>query len=263
MTDRIIKSLVMLVLGTGLIAVAFNLLPATKLAGVSSPIQAEVIRRHTPDVPNSYSGRKLTMVRRSTEESSENIMESLNLATNEEDILNLLRGWARKDPEAALAWGCGQGEGDERSEALTDACFQIAQTDPRRAVALAEQFNLNKDAVLKNLAQQWADRDLAAAYNWIIAQPEDDRREPLVTGMAFTWSQKAPIQAAQFVMQEIPSGTAQDEAVMMVLHQWALVDFTGANTWVQQFTEGPLQDRALNELAGIAGYEQSIAQPKL
>jgi len=104
---------------------------------------------------------------------------------------------------------------------------------------------------------------LAAAYNWIIAQPEDDRRVPLVAGMAFTWSQKEPVEAAQFVVQEIPSGAAQDEAVMMVLHQWALADFTGARTWAQQFTEGPLQSRALNELAGIAVYEQSLAQSKL
>jgi len=184
--------------------------------------------------------RRPAVIQQPAEASLENIVEVSNLTTNEEDVLSQIRNWARKDPESALVWGQQQPDGAERSEALTDVCFQIAQIDPARAVALAEQFNLSNDAVLKNLAQQWAAKDLTTAYNWITRQPEDDRRVALITGMAFMWSQKEPMGAAQFVMQQIPSGAAQDEAVMMVLHQWALVDLTG-----------------------IAAYEQSLGQSKL
>ena len=127
-------------------------------------------------------------------------------------------------------------------------------------MVLAEQFSLNNDAVLNNLAKQWAGTDLMTAYNWIAAQPSGDQRDALVTGMTFIWSQTEPANAAQFVTLQMSPGSAQDEAILMVLHQWALVDPTGADAWAQQFPESPLRDRALNELSGIARYKQSIAQ---
>ena len=184
----------------------------------------------------------------------------LNSFTNENEILSKLRDLASKDPEAALIWGQQQTNNAERNEALTDACFQIAKTDPNRAVVLAEQFSLNNDAVLNNLAKQWAGTDLMTAYNWIAAQPSGNQRDALVTGMTFIWSQTEPANAAQFVTLQMSPGSAQDEAILMVLHQWALVDPTGAGAWAQQFPESPLRDRALNELSGIARYKQSIAQ---
>ena len=186
--------------------------------------------------------------------------EILHASTNEDEVLNRLRSWARADPEAALIWGRQQTNEAERSEALTDACFQIAGVNPERALALAEQFNLSQDAALENLAQQWAAKDLTAAYSWIMRQPADDRRNAMMTGMTFIWSQTEPAVAAQFVAQQMSPGAAQDEAVMMVLHQWALGDATGAGAWVQQFPESPLRDRALHELAGIEQYKHGLAQ---
>ena len=259
----------MLLLFSVVMAIAFNLVSPAKLVKGSSENRVGADNRsggqpaRSPYFQKSLLERRPAVIQQPAEASLENIVEVSNLTTNEEDVLSQIRNWARKDPESALVWGQQQPDGAERSEALTDVCFQIAQIDPARAVALAEQFNLSNDAVLKNLAQQWAAKDLTTAYNWITRQPEDDRRVALITGMAFMWSQKEPMGAAQFVMQQIPSGAAQDEAVMMVLHQWALVDLTGASTWAQQFPEGQLQNRALNELAGIAAYEQSLGQSKL
>jgi hypothetical protein len=181
-------------------------------------------------------------------------VENTNPPADEEAVLSRLRAWAGQDPESALAWGEQQPDNRERNEVLTDACFQIARTDPRRAVMLAEQLHLNPDAVVENLAQQWAARDLTAAYDWIAAQPADAQRDALVTGLTFIWSQSEPLNAAQFVVQQMAPGPAQDEAVMMVLHQWALADRAGAGAWVQQFPESPLRNRALNELAGLAQY---------
>jgi DNA-binding transcriptional regulator YbjK len=159
-------------------------------------------------------------------------IEILNSMTNAEETLTELRKWARKDPEAAMVWGQQHPDNAERNEVLEDACFQIAESDPERAVALAEQFNLSQDSVLENLAQQWAGKNLTAACNWITVQPAGDRRDALVTGMTFIWSQTEPVGAAQFVVRQMPPETAQDEAIMMVLHQWALVDPAGANAWV-------------------------------
>lgn len=168
-----------------------------------------------------------------------------------------IRDWARKDPEAALAWGQLQpGTDPVREEALTDACFQIAQTDPKRAVVLAGGFKLNRDSVLQPLAQQWAAQDLPAACRWVAEQPDDDQRNALATGVTFIWSQTEPASAAQYVLDQMTPGSSQDAAVLMVLHQWATRDTAGAAAWVEQFSPGPMRDLAMNELAGIARHQQ-------
>lgn len=175
----------------------------------------------------------------------------------ESNFFGEIRDWARKDPEAALAWAQLQpGTDPAREEALTDACFQIAQSDPKRAVMLAGQFKLNRDSVLQPLAQQWAAKDLPTACAWVAEQVDDDQRNALATGVTFIWSQTEPSSAAQYVLNQMTPGSAQDAAVLMVLHQWATKDAPGASAWVEQFSEGPMRDLALNELAGIARHQQ-------
>jgi hypothetical protein len=272
MTDKTIKKfLVLLLLFNIALAGAFSLFSPSKpvKAAAEDKLQSDeqIPEAHaqsaeSPEIQKSHLEPMLAAVSSPMESLPENGDEIINSATNEEEALDELRVWARKDPEAALIWGQQQTNNAERGEALTDACFQIAQANPQRAVVLAEQFNLNKDAVLENLAQQWAAKDPTTACNWITAQPAGDQRDALVAGMTFIWSQTEPANAAQFVVQQMPPGSAQDEAVMMVLHQWAFVDSTGASAWVQQFPESPLRDRALNELSGIARYKQALAQSK-
>lgn len=147
-----------------------------------------------------------------------------------------------------------------KEAALARACFDMVKTDPSQALTTAVDNNLNKDSVLKNLVLQWSEQDLNAAYQWVMARPMDDRRSAMLSGIAYVWSQSDPSDAAGLVVDQIPPGAAQNEAVMMVLHQWALNDPAGAAAWVQQFPEGPLQIRAVNELGGIATYERSLAQ---
>jgi DNA-binding transcriptional regulator YbjK len=272
MTDKTIKKLLVLLLLFNIaLAGAFSLFSPLKPVKISTEDKIQSDKQtpeargqpaKSPDIQKSRLELKLAAVSRPMEPLLESGDEIVNSATNEQETLDELRAWAREDPEAALTWAQQQTNNAERNEALTDACFQIAQTDPERAVLLAEQFNLDKDAVLENLAQQWTAKDLTTAYNWIAAQPAGDQRDALATGMTFIWSQTAPADAAQFVAQQMPPGSAQDEAAMMVLHQWALVDSSGASAWAQQFPESPLRNRALNELSGIARYKQGIAQSK-
>lgn len=149
-----------------------------------------------------------------------------------------------------------------RVDSITDACFQMIHADPVHALNLAMENKLSKDSVLKNLCLQWAQQDLSAAYTWIVSQPADDRRSAMLSGVAFVWAQKDPAGAADCVVGQIPAGAAQNEAVMMVLHQWALLDLPGAVAWVQRFPNGPMQARAVTELEGVEAYERSLAQIK-
>lgn len=177
----------------------------------------------------------------------------------EADFFGEIRDWARKNPEAALAWAQRQPDSDDaRKEALTDACFQIAQTDPQRAVTLAERFHLNRDAVLTNITQQWATKDLTAAYHWVADQPDGDSRDAMTKGVALIWSQTDPAAAAQFVVEQMSPGSAQDAALMMVIHQWAATDLVGAGRWAAQYPAGPLRERLLGELAQVGQHQRGV-----
>jgi hypothetical protein len=264
MTDKTIKVIGLCLLYSIVMAGAFRLLSPSHQTRTAPKNRLEAEKRSSPSQefpPAPSPAPALPAVSVPSQIKSVSVGDGiLNSTTNENDVLNQLRAWARTDPEAALAWGRQQTNNAERNEALTDACFQIAQTDPQRAVVLAEQFDLNKDAVLENLGQQWAGKDLSAACNWIGSQPEGDQRNALATGMTFVWSQTEPLGAAKFVVQQMTPGTAQDEAAIMVLHQWALLDPIGANAWAQQFPNTPLRDRALNELSGIERYKHDLAR---
>jgi hypothetical protein len=267
MSDKTIKLFGLFLLFNVVMICAFNLLPKfSRLNSQNNPQRdgrIPEIRKpaaESTDIQKSYSKRKPVVIFQPKQPLPEIGDQILNSAANEDDALDKLRGWARNDPEAALIWGQGQTNNAERNEVLADACFQIAQTDPERAVMLAEKFQLSNDAVLNNLAQQWAEKDLATAQSWITSQPSGDQHDALATGLAFTWSQTEPAGAAQFITQQITPGPAQNEAAMMVLHQWALTDLTAASAWARQFPDGSLRDRALNELLGIERYKHDMAR---
>ncbi len=176
--------------------------------------------------------------------------------------LEQFRQWAKRDPNAAWDWALKQPDGDRRVEMLEELCFQIAENgDPARAVALADNLHLTGHGTLANLEQQWAQRDLAAARDWAVAKPDGDEKNELLERVAYVWASADPGKAAQFVVDTMPSGNAQTEAAISVLHQWALRDFDGAKAWVELFPEGQIRDRALNELAGVRNYSLSGSAP--
>jgi hypothetical protein len=107
---------------------------------------------------------------------------------------------------------------------------------------------------VQHFLQHWATIDLGAARDWIHQQPIGDRRDAFVARIIFVLSQQDPATAAQWVLDEIEPGPAQNESAISVLHQWALHDFSAAESWVQNFPEGPLRERAISELNGVVSY---------
>jgi hypothetical protein len=164
--------------------------------------------------------------------------------------------------DLALAAALKLPEGDARNRALAAVCFSVAQNNPANAVTLAQALHLDEQtgAVMENLVQQWAVSDPASALGWTFQQPADDRRDALMTRVAYALSQTDPARAASLVTDQISPGTAQDEAVMMVVNQWGNQNLAAAATWVETFPEGPLQKRAVEELEGIQQYQQQLAR---
>jgi hypothetical protein len=84
------------------------------------------------------------------------------------------------------------------------------------------------DGLFDNLTAQWATEDLSAACDWVIQQPAGELRDRLVLHVALVWSKSDPADAARLILNQIPAGDNQNEAVISVVYQWALQDRGGS-----------------------------------
>jgi hypothetical protein len=162
--------------------------------------------------------------------------------------------WAARDTSAALDWAATLSNFLERDEVLTDVFLQIAESNPAEAVRTRSRYVTDEksNAGLEALTQRWAERDFPAARDWALSRNAGAPRDQLIARLAYVQSQTAPFDAATLVVENVPEGRTQTEAVIAVLHQWALRDLAAAEKWVEQFPESELRTRAVNELSGIA-----------
>ncbi len=181
----------------------------------------------------------------------------------ESALRQVARLWAAQDSAGALAWAGSLAEPLARDTTLTDVCLQVARTDPAAAGRMRDQFVPDNvpSLALNDLAQQWAQQDFPGALAWTLARTQNDQRDGIIARLVFVESQTDPAAAAQLAVEQIPAGPAQDEAVMSVVHQWALRDPASVSAWVNQFPAGPLRDRAILELSGIAEYRNLASTP--
>ncbi len=195
---------------------------------------------------------------RSQPEAAARFAESLEVGeAREEALRRVAQCWTAQDPTGAERWAAQLISPSERASALSDMCFQIAQTNAAQALFKAEQYGLGTapGAVLENLTQQWAGQDFYSAANWVEQQPAGEQRDQMLSRLAFVQSATAPSEAVKMVVDQIPPGPIQTEAAISVLHQWALHDLTGARSWVELFPAGPVRDRADTELDNVAAYQ--------
>jgi hypothetical protein len=174
-------------------------------------------------------------------------------------IRELLIGWAARDAEAALGWISSIEDPAARRSARSTVCIAVAEEDPRRAVTLALAHGADEDddrGLLECLTMQWCEKDCETVLDWAHEQPPGEWRERLLARASFVLSKSEPAKAAGLVSGLEP-GTVQDEAVMAVLHQWALTDCDAALRWAEAFSEPALRERALAEISNLRNPRSS------
>jgi hypothetical protein len=166
------------------------------------------------------------------------------------------------DPAGTPVNGGGPVAGNALSRADELEFYKIAETNPAAAVALAAKLDpaQRPKSLMEDLVQKWADADLLSAAAWVELNASGDERDRELQRVGFTLSQGDPAEAAEFVMSQISVGSVQDEAVMTVVNQWGNKNLAAAASWVQTLPEGPLQERAVNELEGIENYQRELAR---
>jgi hypothetical protein len=174
-------------------------------------------------------------------------------------LMGWLRNLAETNFDAALEYISKLSDGDERNAAVEAACYGLARKDPARAAAAAQELQA-PGAVAENIVQQWAGGDMKSALAWVGNQSAGYDRDEMIHRIALVLAPSDPADAAGLVLEQIPEGPAQDEAVMTVLNQWAYKDFKSAIEWVETFPDTPFRERAVQELEGIHQYQLDLAR---
>jgi hypothetical protein len=197
--------------------------------------------------------------------SAASLAESIPPGSPREEMLRrVAQQWTALDPSAAIRWAEALSNESERNSALTDVCFQLAQTDPQQATRVADVIGLGHQpgAILENLVHQWATKDPTAALAWVSERPVGEEKDKMFSRVAIVLADTSPAKAARLVLDQIPAGEIQNEAVISVLYQWTKRDLPEARAWVELFPESPLRERALHEVNGAEKYQSAANQPQ-
>lgn len=145
-----------------------------------------------------------------------------------------------------------------KSEKRTTVLSLVQSSTPAaRDAARAAFFNLKTNSSGETdryrcgiLFRQWAELDFTAALECADGQPAGGWREEMFGWLALVIAPLSPAEAAAIADYDMQPGAVRSETAISILHQWAQVDATRAAAWADSFPQGPLRERAFNEVAG-------------
>ena len=115
---------------------------------------------------------------------------------------------------------------------------------------IAPTGTLRAAYIVANLAQQWAQQDLALLYQQLDKLPAGAERDVLFKQVSVAQAQADPQTAARMAAEKISAGPDQNEAVLLILRQWAKKDMAAAVAWSNQFPDEQLRGQAKVLLSG-------------
>ena len=142
---------------------------------------------------------------------------------------------------------------------LARRCLELADTDPLAAIDMANANRLQDvdPGLIASLMTRWAAQDFDGAYEWTRTQETGAWRNDMLARLAFLRAQTDPLAAARLVVADISAGRARDEAIVSVVHQWALKDAEAADLWARSFDNELLRQRASAEVADIVAISRA------
>ncbi len=146
-------------------------------------------------------------------------------------------------------------EDGQRLAAFESECLRIAETDPSRAISLAQASRLPAADLIAQLAERWSQTDLSAALAWVRNLPDPTQRTALLNRIALITAESDPASAAALVTSEIQAGHDCHQALTSIVGTWARSDPRSVAQWVKRFPAGSLLDVSVENL--IDAWSQS------
>jgi len=203
---------------------------------------------------------------------------------------NLLREWAKQEPEAAAEALRQMSPGPNREQAVTEFvrgwtstgnvkpdqivawCSSLENENARRTATQAAFEELSKlnagsarklvatipaaqqEAATLGIAQGWGASDPAGAASWALSLPEGSRDSAL-SNVIGEWARRSPAEAAAFAQSHDKTG----DLVSAVANEWIPYAPQQAAAWVDRLPAGQMRDTGLTRVADIISREDPSA----
>src|SRR5581483_707288 len=144
-------------------------------------------------------------------------------------------------------------DGDWKQSLLSAAGFEIAASDPEKAIAFANGLKAPdlQAAVMQAAAFSWAQRDPDAARAWTGTIADPDLREQWIAAGAKGWATLNPQPAADWLVSSVQNAELLRETAASIVRSWAATDPGAAASWIARFPDSPLKVEALETLVSF------------
>lgn len=163
-----------------------------------------------------------------------------------EALQGIAEVWARSEPAKAAAWAATLPAGATRAGALYAIWFVWVHSDPVEAARLlipALSIGNIKNALLTNVAMEWALRDPAAAIKWAGDLAYEDERELALSRAVESWADRDPAAASEYLVKSLP-GWSNPQVVAAVAERWATQDPESAAKFAARLKQSELRQAA-------------------
>ena len=156
-----------------------------------------------------------------------------------------LKVWMERDADAAVAWLDHLPDAKSRNEQVRALVSMTADEDPARAAKLLEAMfpkGSEQSDALKDLVWRWGRSDPRGALAWAQEQKDEQVREVIVPNLAIdlanNYRKLSPQDtSAALALAQSLSGQAREKATRFVLSAWTAQDPEGAARWASRYPD--------------------------
>ncbi|HBJ82721.1 MAG TPA: hypothetical protein DDZ88_02375 [Verrucomicrobiales bacterium] len=152
--------------------------------------------------------------------------------------ISLLRSWAMKEPQAALAACADLPEGGHRAEGYAESLEGWARAAPREAGDWAVK-NLSgtyrRDAIAR-IGKVWAYKEPRLAAQWALQHSNEVDKTFVLAEVIETWAEVDALEASEWASR-LPAGNIRDLALSKALFKWADCFPKTASEWLLAHAE--------------------------
>lgn len=182
-----------------------------------------------------------------------NALAEMQPADRPEACERVATQWTRQNREEAVAWARLIQSTKDRQSALAGIAAEAVADHPAEVLMLASEFPLppERQDIISLAASRWASIDSREALSWARLIPDSPLRQEVFAAVAVAWADQDAKAAARLVVDSLPVGPGQENALVGIVQRLASKDISVTETWVAQFPAGPLRERAQLELRRI------------
>lgn len=153
---------------------------------------------------------------------------------------------------------------DERNQALSTLFWNLAETDPPRALEALREIPADaseRSPLIQHFAMRFAEHDIDAAIQWAEALESPEEKSAALGKIALVIAETDPVKAANLISESGIAGRDFDVAVVQVIQRWAAISPPDAAAWVVLFDPGEARSAGLQSVLGT--WAENDAQAAL